>query len=250
MAPMEVERKEKVSQKGPLCCALPPLPSLPKFPHLMNRELDGCLCAITHLHSLLSKALDSFKDSLLSNVCDAAQKHPHLLRLLPPQIVASCLPQVRDPARKYHELAAYNFAAVIPGDSVAAVVASNGLLNFLNIYNTLLVVRLILTWFPEPPQVIVNPLSTICDPYLNIFRGIIPPLGGTIDLSPILAFLVLNVFTNSAAALPAELPAAGASPTGSLSANRQLSSSAVSTHAQKAWIRRLAASVEAKKGTV
>jgi uncharacterized protein YggT (Ycf19 family) len=35
--------------------------------------------------------------------------------------------------------------------------------------------------------------STLCDPYLNLFRGIIPPLGGTIDLSPILAFVVLDV---------------------------------------------------------
>jgi YggT family protein len=47
--------------------------------------------------------------------------------------------------------------------------------------------------------------STVCDPYLNIFRGIIPPLGG-LDLSPILAFLVLNALTGTAAALPAELP--------------------------------------------
>jgi YGGT family len=29
--------------------------------------------------------------------------------------------------------------------------------------------------------------------YLNLFRGIIPPLGGTIDLSPILAFITLDV---------------------------------------------------------
>jgi hypothetical protein len=35
--------------------------------------------------------------------------------------------------------------------------------------------------------------STLCDPYLNLFRGLIPPLGGTIDLSPILAFVVLDV---------------------------------------------------------
>ena len=34
---------------------------------------------------------------------------------------------------------------------------------------------------------------TLCDPYLNLFRGLIPPLGGTIDLSPILAFIVLDV---------------------------------------------------------
>lgn len=34
---------------------------------------------------------------------------------------------------------------------------------------------------------------SICDPYLNLFRGIIPPIGGTLDLSPILAFVTLNV---------------------------------------------------------
>ena len=37
--------------------------------------------------------------------------------------------------------------------------------------------------------------STLCDPYLNLFRGLIPPLGGTLDLSPILAFVVLDVRT-------------------------------------------------------
>ena len=48
------------------------------------------------------------------------------------------------------------------------------------------------------------PGSTICDPYLNLFRNIIPPIGGSLDLSPVLAFLTLNVFTNAAEALPAE----------------------------------------------
>ena len=35
--------------------------------------------------------------------------------------------------------------------------------------------------------------STLCDPYLNLFRGLIPPIGGQFDVSPILAFLLLNV---------------------------------------------------------
>ena len=35
-------------------------------------------------------------------------------------------------------------------------------------------------------------MSAITDPYLNAFRGLIPPLGG-IDLSAILAFLALNL---------------------------------------------------------
>ncbi|KAG9157063.1 hypothetical protein Leryth_009098 [Lithospermum erythrorhizon] len=71
----------------------------------------------------------------------------------------------------------HNFASRhLAGDSVAGIVAANGILNFLNIYNSLLVVRLVLTWFPSAPPAIVSPLSTLCDPYLNIFRGIIPPL--------------------------------------------------------------------------
>jgi YggT family protein len=55
-------------------------------------------------------------------------------------------------------LSNHNFAAVIPGDSVAGVVVANGILNFLNIYNTLLIVRLVLTWFPNAPPAIVSPL--------------------------------------------------------------------------------------------
>ncbi|KAL5210633.1 hypothetical protein ABZP36_006256 [Zizania latifolia] len=125
------------------------------------------------------------------------------------------------------------FAAVL-GDSVAAVVVSNGVNNFLSLYNTVLVVRLVLTWFPSTPPAIVAPLSTICDPYLNIFRGIIPPLGGTLDLSPILAFLVLNALTSTAAALPAELP----DPAAPASRGASSSASALTANRRK-WMRRI-----------
>ena len=108
-------------------------------------------------------------------------------------------------SRAYSPLHHGKFAAMIPGDSVAESVITSGLFSTLSIYNTLLIGRLILTWFPNPPRQIVYPLATLCDPYLNLFRGIIPPIGGTIDLSPILAFTVLNVFTNTAAALPCEM---------------------------------------------
>ena len=65
---------------------------------------------------------------------------------------------------------------------------------FITIYSYLLIIRVLLTWFPN-----VNwynqpfaALSQITDPYLNLFRSIIPPLGG-FDFSPILAFIVLNL---------------------------------------------------------
>ena len=108
-------------------------------------------------------------------------------------------------SRSFDPLRHGNFAAMIPGDSAVETVITSGLFSTLNIYNTLLIGRLILTWFPNPPRQLAYPLATLCDPYLNLFRGIIPPIGGTIDLSPILAFTVLNVFTNTAAALPCEI---------------------------------------------
>ncbi|PSF39019.1 hypothetical protein C7H19_02905 [Aphanothece hegewaldii CCALA 016] len=68
------------------------------------------------------------------------------------------------------------------------------LVNFLNIYLILLTVRILLSWFQtaEWAAQVIAFLSPITDPYLNIFRSIIPPLGG-IDISPILAFLVLQL---------------------------------------------------------
>ena len=61
------------------------------------------------------------------------------------------------------------------------------------IYSYLLIIRVLLTWFPnlDWSNPILSNLSAITDPYLNVFRGIIPPIGG-IDISPILAFLLLN----------------------------------------------------------
>jgi YggT family protein len=71
---------------------------------------------------------------------------------------------------------------------------ATSLATFLNIYFALLIIRILLSWFPN-----VNwmnqpfaALSQLTDPYLNIFRSFIPPLGG-IDFSPILAIFLLQL---------------------------------------------------------
>jgi YggT family protein len=65
---------------------------------------------------------------------------------------------------------------------------------FLQIYSFLLIARILLSWFQTQEWAfnIISFLSPITDPYLNIFRSFIPPLGG-LDLSPILAILALNL---------------------------------------------------------
>ena len=72
------------------------------------------------------------------------------------------------------------------------------LISFLNIYWVLLIVRILLSWFQtaEWAGQIIGYLSPITDPYLNIFRSIIPPLGG-IDLSAIVALFLLQFIQGS-----------------------------------------------------
>ncbi|MBD6616668.1 YggT family protein [Komarekiella sp. 'clone 1'] len=70
----------------------------------------------------------------------------------------------------------------------------NTLATFIQIYTVLLIIRVLLTWFPtinwynQP----FTTLSQITDPYLNLFRSIIPPLGG-MDFSPMLAIILLQI---------------------------------------------------------
>jgi YggT family protein len=64
----------------------------------------------------------------------------------------------------------------------------------LSIYTLILLVRVLLSWFPNLDwgNPVLSTVSAVTDPYLNAFRGLIPPLGG-LDLSAILAFLALQL---------------------------------------------------------
>ena len=66
--------------------------------------------------------------------------------------------------------------------------------NFINLYLILIIVRILLSWFQTLDWAyrIISFLAPITDPYLNLFRSFIPPLGG-IDFSPILAIFVLKL---------------------------------------------------------
>ncbi|KAH9614686.1 hypothetical protein KSS87_003428 [Heliosperma pusillum] len=199
-------------------------------PNNSNNNNNNNNCSPVVVVDNLQKSITSAAHNFLHFLHSSVSQNPLFSKLLSFSSQFHHFSQVHLRSyRNLNSLSSHNFAAVLPGDAVAGVVVSNGILNFLNLYNTILVVRLVLTWFPNTPPQIVSPLSTLCDPYLNIFRGIIPPLGGTLDLSPILAFLVLNAFTSAATALPAELP-----PT--VSSQPCLSDL---TLAQKKWQRRL-----------
>lgn len=110
--------------------------------------------------------------------------------------------------RRRHTLTNGNvpLAMAIPGYGVAEQVFVGGFSNFLSIFNFVITGRILLSWFPQAQSIgALQPVFAITDPYLNLFRGIIPPIFG-LDLSPILAFVTLNLLTSATASVGCEIP--------------------------------------------
>ncbi len=62
----------------------------------------------------------------------------------------------------------------------------------LNVYMWIIVGRAIVSWVsPNPYNPIVNFLNVATEPVLRYARRIIPPMGGSIDHSPILVLVVI-----------------------------------------------------------
>jgi YggT family protein len=75
----------------------------------------------------------------------------------------------------------------------------DALIYLLQIYSLLLFIRLILSWFPSPPEAL-RPvyafLFAITDPVLRLVRPLIPPIrmgGAALDLSPIIVFVAIQI---------------------------------------------------------
>ncbi|MEG0323690.1 MAG: YggT family protein [Raoultibacter sp.] len=69
------------------------------------------------------------------------------------------------------------------------------LVSIVDVYCMIIFVYVLMSWIPTKKGIIAdidNVLAKICDPYLNIFRKFIPPLGGMVDITPIIALLVLQ----------------------------------------------------------
>ncbi|CAK9871607.1 unnamed protein product [Sphagnum jensenii] len=92
------------------------------------------------------------------------------------------------------------FAAISQPGSVSTplTVVASGMAKWLELYSGVLMVRVLLSWFPNIPweRQPLQAVRDMCDPYLNLFRNIIPPLFNALDLSPMLAFMVLGILTS------------------------------------------------------
>jgi YggT family protein len=69
------------------------------------------------------------------------------------------------------------------------------------VYLILIFIRILLSWFPRIPynpvlHAVITFVHDATDPYLRLFRRILPPVGGSgfaLDLSPIIAIIVLYI---------------------------------------------------------
>ncbi|WP_108669770.1 YggT family protein [Peribacillus acanthi] len=62
----------------------------------------------------------------------------------------------------------------------------------LELYSWGLIIYILMSWFPNARESSFGQiLARICEPYLEVFRRFIPPIG-MIDISPIVAIVVLN----------------------------------------------------------
>jgi YggT family protein len=65
------------------------------------------------------------------------------------------------------------------------------------VYLILIFARIVLSFVPRIPynptlRAVIGFIHEVTDPYLNVFRRVIPPIG-PLDISPILAILVLGI---------------------------------------------------------
>ncbi len=77
------------------------------------------------------------------------------------------------------------------------------------VYIILILIRVLMSWIPRMPynpalRTVLDFVVETTDPYLNLFRRIIPPIGGGgfgLDLSPMIGIIVLFILRGLVAAL-------------------------------------------------
>ena len=85
--------------------------------------------------------------------------------------------------------------------AITRVDVADYLNTLLVVYLVLIFIRVLMSWIPRMPynrvlNAVLTFVKDVTDPYLNLFRRILPPvrLGpGALDLSPIVATIVLIV---------------------------------------------------------
>jgi len=61
------------------------------------------------------------------------------------------------------------------------------------IYSYMIIIYVLMSWLPAVKESFVGELlGKLVEPYLKPFRRLIPPIGGMLDISPIVAYFALG----------------------------------------------------------
>lgn len=70
----------------------------------------------------------------------------------------------------------------------------NLILDLFHLYSLIIIVRVVVSWVRvDPRNQFVRILSAVTDPVLVPIQKVIPPIGGGLDISPIVAILLIQL---------------------------------------------------------
>ncbi len=76
---------------------------------------------------------------------------------------------------------------------MAKTLLINLIISLIDVLYVLIFARILLSWFPQKASKVRIFVYDITEPILKPVRKVVPPLGGMIDLSPIVVFLILEI---------------------------------------------------------
>lgn len=103
--------------------------------------------------------------------------------------------QIKQSVKQLRVLAAVAPLAAVSGSADTLFVVTRAVASFIKLYLLLLFLRVLLSWFPTFQWWEQQPwlaLRQVTDPYLKLFNGLVPPLLGSIDLTPLFGFFILQ----------------------------------------------------------
>lgn len=103
--------------------------------------------------------------------------------------------QIKASVKQMRMLAVVAPLAAVSGGADTFMIITRAVASFIKLYLLLLFVRVLLSWFPTFQWWEQQPfaaLRQVTDPYLKLFSGLVPPLLGSIDLTPLFGFFILQ----------------------------------------------------------
>jgi len=74
------------------------------------------------------------------------------------------------------------------------VTIGNLILDLLQLYSLLIIIRAVMSWMRvDPRNQFVRILNAVTDPVLDPIQRVIPPIGGNLDISPVVAILLVQL---------------------------------------------------------